>query len=156
MRLCGLLLIMLVATGCANPESQISFAPQNCWERLGNETYFIGHSHCMVNLPQEEISGYWVSGHEHSMFYADRQSIRHDLDTEAPWLSFSEEPWASVKDKMTGEWQVFAVRFIGTRATMRGCYGHSCTAKSGVLMIRLLEINEIDVRPPETQGIKLQ
>jgi hypothetical protein len=118
--------------------------PKGCTLRIGGENYFNGNFRCLASLPQEEISGYWVSGFEYSVFYPNRQTIKRGPDSEAPWLSLSDQAEAAVKSKIRGdEWQVFAVRFIGTKAGMRGIYGHQGMSKSGILMVRVIEIKEI-------------
>jgi hypothetical protein len=141
-RLYSALIVFLVTACSAGPRAESNA----CTERLGGEILFVGEARCMATLPQEEISGYWVSGHEYSVFYANKQDIKHDLDRDAPWLFVSSDAEAAVKDKVRpGEWQVFAIRFIGTKSSMRGIYGPG-PFKAGVLVLRILEINEVAPR----------
>jgi hypothetical protein len=100
----------------------------------------------MATLPQEEITGYWVSGHEYSVFYTNRQDIKHEPDADAAWLFVSREAELALNDKVRpGEWQVFAIRFIGSKSSMRGIYGPG-PFKAGVLVARVLEIDEVATR----------
>lgn len=138
-RLCSALLIFLVTACGAGPRAESNA----CTERLGGEILFVGEARCMATLPQEEISGYWVSGHEYSVFYTNRQDIKHDPDADAAWLFVSSDAEVAVKDKVRpGEWQVFAIRFIGSKSSVRGIYGPG-PFKAGVLVVRILEINEV-------------
>ena len=138
-RFCSALTIFLVSACSAGLHDESNA----CTERLGSETLFVGEARCMATLPQEEISGYWVSGHEYSVFYANMQDIKHEPDPDAAWLFVSSDAAAAVKGKVRpGEWQVFAIRFIGSKSSMRGIYGPG-PFRAGVLMVRILEMNEV-------------
>ena len=141
-RLCIALLIVLFTACGAGPRAETN----GCTERLGGETLFVGEARCMATLPQEEIAGYWVSGHEYSVFYTNREDIKHEPDADAAWLFVSREAELAMNGKVRpGEWQVFAIRFIGSKSSMRGIYGPG-PFKAGVLVARVLEIDEVVAR----------
>jgi hypothetical protein len=138
-RLCSALIIFLITACHAGPLAESNA----CTERLGGEILFVGEARCLANLPQEEISGYWVSAHEYSVFYANKQDIKQDPDPDAAWMFVSSDAETAVKDKVRpGEWQVFAIRFIGSKSSARGIYGPG-PFKAGVLVVRILEIDEV-------------
>ena len=138
-RLCSAVLILFVSACGAEPTAK----SEDCTERIGGETLFVGEARCMASLPQEEMSGYWVSGLEYSVFYASRQDIKHEPDPNAAWLFVSDDAEVAVREKVrSGEWQVFAIRFIGSKSSMRGIYGPG-PFKAGVLVVRILEISEV-------------
>jgi hypothetical protein len=144
-RLCSMLLTMLV-TACGAGGNHDVTESKSCTERLGSEVLFVGEARCLATLPQDELSGFWVSGHEYSVFYGKEQDIKHEPDEEAAWLFLSSEAGVAVQEKLrAGEWQVFAISFIGAKSTARGVYGPG-PFKSGVLVSRILEINEITNR----------
>src|ERR1044071_9133937 len=83
-RLCSTLLILL-ATACGTGGSKGGAESTSCTERvggevLGGEVLFVGEARCLAALPQAELSGYWVSGHEYSVFYNNKQDIKHEPD----------------------------------------------------------------------------
>src|SRR5689334_4062791 len=144
-RVCKLLFALLV-TGCSTGGSQAGDGPRSCTQRVGGEELFVGEARCLATLPQETLAGYWVSGHEYSVFYVDRMDIKHDPDANAAWLFMSRDAQDAVKNKLqAGKWQVFAIRFTGARSTARGIYGPG-PFKSGVLVTRMLEIEEVESR----------
>jgi hypothetical protein len=144
-RLCSMLLTMLV-TACGAGGNHDGAESKSCTERLGGEVLFVGEARCLATLPQEELSGFWVSGHEYSVFYGKKQDIKHEPDDEAAWLFLSSEAGVAVQDKLrAGEWQVFSISFVGVKSTARGIYGPG-PFKAGVLVTRILEINEVTDR----------
>lgn len=138
-RLCGALLFILV-TGC---DAGVGAEPKSCAERLGGEILFVGEAHCLATLPHEELFGYWVSGHEYSVFYTNKQDIKHEPDARAAWLFLSAAAEDAVKGKLrAGDWQVFAIKFVGAKSTRRGIYRPG-PFESGVLVDQIIEISEI-------------
>lgn len=150
LRLVAVFLVLLSAA-CGNEETDESGAQSNgCTRSAGNEVLFVGEPRCLATLPRETISGYWVSGHEHSVFYANKQDIPQEItlypDAKAAWMSLTDEADMSVETKVrAGEWQTFSIKFVGTRSTVKGVYGPG-PFKGGVLAERILEIEEIEVR----------
>jgi hypothetical protein len=141
-QLCSTLIFILV-TGCGTGAGA---ELKSCTERLGGEILFVGEARCLATLPQEELSGYWVSGHEYSVFYAAKQDIKREPDARAAWLFLSRAAEGTVKEKLrAGEWQVFAIRFVGAKSTARGIYGPG-PFEAGVLVARIIEIEEISDR----------
>ena len=139
---CSMFLILLTA-GCGTGESHGGAESDSCTERLGDEVLFVGEARCLATLPQELLEGYWVSGHEYSVFYTDKQDIKQEPDANAAWLFLGSEAEVAVKDKLrAGEWQVFAIKFSGAKSTARGVYGPG-PFESGVLVTRLIAIDEI-------------
>ena len=142
------MLLVLLVTGCGTAGNQAFAESKTCTESLGGEILFVGEARCLATLPHEELAGYWVSGHEYSVFYTDKQEIKHEPDARAAWLFLSSEAEGAAKEKLrAGEWQVFAVRFTGVKSTARGIYGPG-PFQAGVLVARLLEIDELAVQLP--------
>ena len=138
-RLCGALLFILV-TGCG---TGVGAEPKSCTERLGGEILFVGEARCLATLPHEELSGYWVSGHEYSVFYTNKQDIKHEPDARAAWLFLGGAAEGAVKGILrAGDWQIFAIKFVGVKSTRRGIYGPG-PFESGVLVNQVIEISEI-------------
>jgi hypothetical protein len=141
-RLCSMLMTILV-TACSNGGNQAGAESKSCTERLGGEILFVGEARCLAALPQEKLSGFWVSGHEYSVFYNNKEDIQLEPDAQAAWLFLSSEAEVRVEHKMrAGEWQVFAISFVGVKSTARGIYGPG-PFEAGVLVTRILKIDEV-------------
>ncbi len=145
LRIAIALATLLTACG-TNTGNQPAVEPKSCTTRVGSEIEFVGEPRCLAKLPQEELSGYWVSGHEYSVFYSNKEDIKHEPDAQASWLFLSDAANAAVRDKLReGEWQVFAISFLGMRSTARGVYGPG-PFKGGVLVARVLHLEEVDAK----------
>ena len=114
-----------------------------CTETIGGAQYFVGSPQCFGSLPQRTISGFWVVGHEYSVFYSALPSEIWELDPSATWLSYSEEAAQVAKRYLVdGEFHVLEVEFVGAASDREGHYGPG-EFKSGVHISRLTRIAEV-------------
>jgi uncharacterized protein YbdZ (MbtH family) len=119
-------------------------APAPCFTTVGTEALFTGSMECMRKLPQREIHGFLVTGHEYSAFYRERTDIPAGWDAEATRMSFSPEAWAQVEEKWrpSGEPAIFEITFIGSIAEMKGYYGNGLSTR-GAWAERVVDIEEV-------------
>lgn len=145
-RMCVMWMILLSSACGTDVKDHASAIPTSCTTIMGGEAYFIGEPRCLSALPKETISGYWVSGHEYSVFYVNGRDIQSEPDANATWMYLSSDAEESVSAVVrAGVWQVFALKFVGSMSTKRGVYGPG-PFKSGVLAHKVLEVKEIEVR----------
>lgn len=119
-----------------------------CSETIGGVQYFVGSPRCFESLPQATMSGFWVVGHEYSVFYSALPSEIWELDPSATWLSFSEEA-ARVAERYLGdgEFHVVEVEFVGAASNREGHYGPG-EFRSGVHVSKFTHIAEVPGAKP--------
>ena len=68
----------------------------------------------------ESLTGYWVTGHEYSVFYKDAKALPPESDTDenVVWLETTRT------GPMDGRRHVFEVSFIGVYSDRLGFYGN--------------------------------
>jgi hypothetical protein len=114
-----------------------------CTETIGGVQYFAGLPQCFESLPQRPISGFWVVGHEYSVFYPTLPSEIWELDPAATWLNYSKEGAQAAERYLgDGEFHVLEVEFVGATSDRDGHYGPG-EFKSGVYISRLNRIAEV-------------
>jgi hypothetical protein len=146
--LCGVLLIAS-ATACGSSVSATK--NDNCHAIVGGKVYFVGTPKCLRELPLRRMSGIWVLGMEHSVFYEGLrrpppESSADNAKTLGNEVWLEQDPPDLLERhgyRFDGTTHAYRVEFIGTRSNALGVYGHGGMFGRGALMIRLLGIEEI-------------
>ena len=131
---------MLLVVACDSSDRG-RLASDACTRTLDGVQYFDGSLECFKTLPEQPISGYWVVGHENSIFHADRPLEVWESDQSGAWLSLSEEAARAAKSYFDGEPHLLEVEFIGVRPGRLGIYDYGF--RDGAYMSKLLRANEI-------------
>ena len=128
-------------TACDSRDRAL-LAPE-CTETIGGVQYFTGSPQCFESLPQRPISGFWVVGHEYSVFYSGLPAEIWELDPGAPWVSYSEAGVQAAERYLAdGEFHILKVEFIGAASDHDGHYGPG-EFRSGVHISRLTHLEEV-------------
>jgi len=119
---------------------------QSCNVSIRGETLFIGKPACMRKLPPRRMSGLWVLGHEHSVFYENALALPSESNDDV-WLHA--EPYNALRQygvEYDGKTHVYKIDFIGTRSDAAGVYGHGGVYKRGALLLRVISLEEVGLR----------
>ncbi len=133
------MLCMAFAGACGSKQSTGGAkADKPCERPIDNVTYFLGTASCLETLPLENLTGYWVTGHEYSVFYRDPKSIPRETDAVA------NEVWLETGrlGPLDGRRRVFEVSFIGVYSDRIGFYGNGAY-KRGAYAKRFTRVKEI-------------
>jgi hypothetical protein len=114
-----------------------------CEVTVDGVTHFVGDAQCFKSFPSQQFSGYWVTGHEYSAFYKNRQILPPEYDPDAVWLDLSPGANATAKAMEHGVEQIFEVEFEGRDPGRKGFFGHLGMSKRGVYVDRFLKLKEV-------------
>jgi hypothetical protein len=149
LRAATIALVMLCA-GCGSNMQTRSQYNGRCEVELKGQRLFVGTADCLSQLPKRRMSGVWVLGHEHSVFYEGKDSAAQLASGSYSdvWLMANPSKILAMQGlQFDGETHVYRIEFVGTRSDAPGLYGNGMW-KRGALVLQMLKLQEIPVRPP--------
>ncbi len=143
-RLWHLLGIALFVTACRPDLKNVrtSFGTP-CETFNDGKMQFWGDVQCFKALPMTTISGYWVEGHEYSVFYKDLHAVPIGEDDNPTWLELSNEAYAEAEPMLRHQGDLFEVTFVGVDPKRSGYFGHLGSFKKGVYAARIVSLKEV-------------
>lgn len=135
-----------LAGGCGANEPAPAWSDEEaCEVEVDGKKLFVGTPECLRQLPKRRMSGVWVLGHEHSVFYEGTRSAtdirRSDSDR---WLEVEpSEILPAYGLQFDAKTHAYRIEFIGTRSDAPGVYGHFGQYSRGALVLQMLTLEEI-------------
>lgn len=125
--------------------SEISEIPEKCYTAVDGRKMFIGDTTCMEFLPSKRIDGYLAHGFESSEFYFRIEDMKGSINKNGIWIDLNKEDssYVGVRDQSDENIYFYKISFIGKFSDRDGYYGHMGMYKSGVLVKKLISLEEI-------------
>src|SRR4029450_4393243 len=135
--------VLWLACACQSETARTEVRTEKCMFTANRSKFFIGDTECLAALPHTVIAGYWVTDHEYSVYYPDKNGIEVTYDEQAVWLNLSSGAESATKQMVrNGRRQIFEIKFVGSISKIPGVYGNG-RFKSGALVDRFLSIREL-------------
>lgn len=135
--------IAFTIIGCSDKKTTGDNEVHDCSKVIDNKTIFLGTKECLKALPEAEIGGILVHSFEYSvLFDSIPEALARGNPSKEMWVYLDEETEAKIRTS-SNEPEFYRIRFLGSKSSRPGLYGHMGQFGAGVVVNRVIQLERL-------------